>query len=198
MKKLTYIIALAVLLIGFNQTSFAQTADTPVVSMASTSSSSSSMEGKKIFGLVGMGAYDINSDFESLYVNFATTNINSASLGFLTFFEFGFSDRFAGEISLGYSRLIYSNKFRSVIKENYFVGDILAHYYFLNEEKIKPYVIFGGGAIASSGGVAPVIDAGIGMHYMLNDEFSLKADLIIKSAIIYNRGETRFGISYHF
>lgn len=145
-----------------------------------------------------MGFYDINSSFDSLYFNFATENINAFGFGFLAFFEYGFSKHFSGEIDLGYSRLIYASKSRNVIRENYFVGDLLAHYYFMSTEKFQPYVIFGGGTVASSGAVAPTVDAGIGMHYLFTDEFSLKADVIIKSAVIYNRGEGRVGLAYHF
>lgn len=161
-------------------------------------SDSFSKKGAKSIGISFLGFYDINSKFESLYVNFPTENIKAAGFGSNLFFEYGFADQFSGELSLGYARLTYSNKFKNVIKENYFVGDVLGHFYFLKNQRIQPYLLFGAGAMVSSNAVAPTFDVGVGSHFMVTDQFSVKAEIMYKTAIIYHRGEGRVGFAYHF
>ncbi|MBF0106751.1 MAG: hypothetical protein HQM16_15670 [Deltaproteobacteria bacterium] len=156
-----------------------------------------SKKGVKTIGLNVTGFYDINSGFESLYVSFPTQDIKAAGLGAALFFEYGIADKFTTEIDLGYSRLTYANKFKNVIKENFFVGDILGRFYFLNNQRIQPALIFGAGAIVSSA-VAPTFDVGFGSHFMITDSFSLKAEVLYKTAIIFHRGEGRVGFAYHF
>lgn len=148
--------------------------------------------------MTGSGFYEINSDYDSLYFDFPTQNINTAGFGVNAYFDYGFSDRVSGEASLGYSRLSYSNKSRTIINENYFMADFVAHYYFLNKEKFATYMIGGASVYASSSAVAPMADIGIGNYFKITDEFSIKAELIFKSAVILNRGEGRVGFAYHF
>jgi len=158
-----------------------------------------SVKEKKAIGVAGMGYFDLNSDWESLYFNFASAgSTKTAGFGFVASFELGLADRVSGEISLGYSRLLYSSRQRTLIKENYFVADVVGHYYIGASEKFNPYVIFGVGAGVSGSSVVPVADVGFGMHFMLTKEFSVKTELLIKSAVIYNRGEARVGVAYHF
>lgn len=171
---------------------------TPPKKTPSYSSSGFNKRGKKTVGITGHGFYEFNSDYESLYVNFPTTNINAAGFGVAAYFELGFSDKLSGEVSLGYSRLAYSSKFKSVINQNFFVGDIVGHYYFLNHEKFAPYAIAGLGIYATSGAVAPLLDVGVGNYFRISDDFSVKTELLLKTAIIINRGEARVGIAYHF
>lgn len=177
--------------------------DTPVVSLATEKTKNNSgprfmTKNKKSIGVTGIGFYDINSSFESLYVTFVTSNINTAGLGFSGFFEYGFSDKLSGELTLGYTRLLYSNKFRSLVRENFFQADAVLHYYFHDSKKFAPYVIAGGGVNASANAAAPTLDVGIGNYFRVSDDFSVKTELIYKTAIIYNRGEARVGIAYHF
>ena len=181
--------------------------NTPVVTAASStenqktsdsSSSGDSIKGKKSFGLMGSGYYEINTDMSRLYYNFTLKSTHTAGFGISTFFEYGIAERFSLEFSLGYSRLLYASKQRGVINENYFVADVDAHYYFLNSEKFGTYAIGGAGAIVSSGSVVPVGDIGIGNYFKITPEVSIKAELIFKSAIVFNRGEGRVGIAYTF
>lgn len=167
-------------------------------STATIPSANFMQKNKKMIGFSGMGFYEINSQFESLYVTFPTSNIKAAGFGFTGNFELGFNDRLSGEISMGYSRLSYANKFKNVIKQNFFTSDVVAHYYFLNNQKIAPYVIAGAGIYASSGSVAPTLDTGVGSHFKVADNLSIKTDLIYKTAIIHNRLEARVGLAFHF
>ncbi|OVE81996.1 hypothetical protein BVY03_01745 [bacterium K02(2017)] len=155
-------------------------------------------KGSKSLGLDFVGFYTINSRLESVYVNFSTQNINAAGFGATAFFEYGLSDRFGLEFDIGYSRLTYSDKFSGVIRENFLVADLVGHYYFSNNQKIQPYFIFGAGVVASSNGAAPTFDAGIGSHFYVAKDFSIKTEILIKTAVIYNRAEARIGFAYHF
>lgn len=175
---------------------------TPVVALNKTKTPYSgpafNKKGKKTIGFTGLGYYEINSSYESLYVSFATNNINTAGLGFAGYFELGFSDKLSGELSLGYSRLLFASKFRTTIRENFFHADFMLHYYFLHSKKFAPYVIAGAGVIASGNTAAPTLDVGIGNYFRVSEHFSVKTELIFKTAITYNRGEARVGIGYHF
>lgn len=178
--------------------------NTPVVSVSTTtestpsSSSSPSWKGRKSIGITGSGYYEINSDFSSLYYNFTLQDTNTAGFGMGAFFGYGFADRISAEISLGYSRLLYASKQRTLISENFFTADVVGHYYFLNTEKFATYGLFGIGAIIGSSAVAPVGEVGVGNYFNISDNFSIKAELLFKSAIVLNRAEGRIGVAYHF
>jgi hypothetical protein len=158
-----------------------------------------SMKGEKVIGISGVGYYELNSDWESLYFGFsAAGNTKTAGFGFNVSFELGFSDQISGEIDLGFNRLVYASRQRAIIKESFFTGDVLGHFYFLQNDTFNPYLIFGVGALVSSSSVAPVGNVGFGMHFRITEEFSVKTELIFKSAVLLNRGEGRVGFAYHF
>jgi hypothetical protein len=169
----------------------------PTVTPA-TSSSGDEHQGKVNVGLGATGFYNFYSNFDSLYVDFGASGIKTAGFGFQTYIEYGFSDRFTGTFDLGFQRLTYSNKFRPVIKENFFVADFMGNYYFLDNSKIRPYATAGAGMIISSGAVAPTGNLGIGTHIMLADEFSLKVQALYKTSIIQHMAEATVGFAYHF
>ncbi|HLD45064.1 MAG TPA: hypothetical protein VJC18_06475 [bacterium] len=164
-----------------------------------TNANAFSMKGEKVFGVQALGYYELNSDWESLYFDFAYNgSTQTAGFGFGSFFELGLSDRMSMEIDLAYSRLTYSNRQINIITENYFTADVVGHYYFLDNETYNPYFIFGLGAIMSANSVAPLGDVGVGMHFRVSKEFSVKTELLFKSAVLLNRGEGRLGVCYHF
>lgn len=157
-----------------------------------------SHKGKKIWGIAGLGFYEI-SNYESLYVNFATSNLKAAGAGFKTYFEYGVGDQFYLEGSAGYARVTYSNKFFNQIKQNFFLIDILGKYYFMDAaSRIQPYVGGGVGGLISSRSAAPLLDIAVGSHFMLTDQFSIRLQAMYKTAIIHNRAEGSLGIAYHF
>jgi len=175
----------------------ANKSDTP--SNYSSSPSSSFMhKDMKIMGVSGMAFYEINSQFESLYVNFPTQNIKGAGFGFIGFFEYGFNEHISAEVDMGYSRLTYTNKFKNTTKKNFFLMDVLFHYYFTKDANIAPYLSAGGGVYVSSGSSAPVLDVGVGSHFKVSKNISIKVDLLYKTAIILNRFEGRVGVAFHF
>lgn len=179
----------------------AEPAPTPVVVSAQsekipTSVKNYSIEGKYGLGVMATGFYEI-SNAESLYVDFATSGLRAAGFGFNSFVEYGFSDRITGSIQLGYSRLLYLNKFSTLAHKNFFVGDLMGNYYFINNGKFMPYGTFGVGVMAS-GNVVPTGNVGGGLRYQVNEDFSIRAELLYKTAIIHHRGEGRIGFSYHF
>lgn len=174
-------------------------AQTPVATPAAPASSSGySHQGKVSVGLGATGFYNFYSNFDSLYVDFGASAIKTAGFGFQTYIEYGFSDRFTGTFDLGFQRLTYSNKFRPVINENFFVTDFMGNYYFLDNSKIRPYATAGAGMIISSGAVAPTGNLGIGTHIRLADEFSLKVQVLYKTSIIQHVAEGTVGFAYHF
>lgn len=170
---------------------------TPIVSAVETGLTDG-WKGKKVAGVMASGYFEINSDFESLYFSFPANSFNTAGFGFGGYFEMGFSEKFSGQVDLGFSRLIYSSLQRNIINESFFTVDVTAHYHFLNNAKFDTYGILGAGAIVSSGAVAPVLDLGVGNYFKLTEQFSIKAELLFKSAIILNRAEARVGVAYHF
>jgi hypothetical protein len=175
---------------------------TPVVVSAQSEKIPSSVKNYSIDGKYGLGVmvagfYEL-SNYESLYVDFVTSDIKAAGLGFTSFVEYGFSDRITGSLQLGFSRLLYINKFSTTSRKNFFVGDLMGNYYFMNNGKIMPYATFGAGLMASSGNVAPTANVGGGLRYQINEELSVRAELIYKTAIIHHRSEGRIGFSYHF
>lgn len=175
---------------------------TPVVVSAQsekipTSVKNYSIDGKFGLGVMATGFYEM-SNYESLYVDFVTSDIKAAGLGFTSFVEYGFSDRVTGSLQLGFSRLLYINKFSTTSRRNFFVGDLMGNYYFTNNGKLMPYITFGAGIMASSGNVAPTGNVGGGLRYQINEDVSVRAELIYKTAIIHHRGEGRIGFSYHF
>ncbi len=177
-------------------------APTPVVVAAATpeksASSNSGQKGKKTFGVTGSGYYEINSDYESVYFSFPTTSTNTAGFGVNTYFEYGFSEKVTGEISLGFSRLTYASQSRTLIKENYFMSDIVAHIYFLDNDKFATYGIAGASVYASSSAIAPMVDVGVGNYFKITENFSIKTELHLKSAVVLNRAEAKIGVAYHF
>lgn len=177
-------------------------APTPVVVSAQsekipTSVKNYSIDGKFGLGVMATGFYEL-TNYESLYVDFVTSDIKAAGLGFTSFVEYGFSDRITGSLQLGFSRLLYINKFSTTTRKNFFVGDLMGNYYFSNNGKLMPYLTFGVGIMASSGNVAPTGNVGGGLRYQINEDFSLRGELLYKTAIIHHRGEARIGVSYHF
>lgn len=155
-------------------------------------------KGKNIISLGAHGYYEMTSTYENLYVKFATRDINTAGFGFFTGYEYGLSDHLSIGLDMGYSRLTYSNKFKNVIKQNFFNTDILGRYYFLKDEKIAPFVSFGGGVAVSSAAAIPTFNAGGGVAYKLSENIFLKAELLAKSAVVFNRFEARVGVGFHF
>ena len=152
---------------------------------------------QKTFGFMGLGYYEI-SNYDSLYVSFATSSLKAAGLGFETFFEYGLADKFGLNFAAGYDRLLYANKFKALIAENYFLIDITGHYYFNTEGNIQPYLAGGAGGEISSKGAAPVLDLGGGIDFMVSDAVSVRFQTLFKTAIIHNRAEAGLGIAYHF
>lgn len=174
--------------------------DTPIVSVESATKPAArfSWKGKKAAGVFALGFYEINSDFESLYYNFPINSTRAAGFGFGGSFEFGVAERFSIEGSVAFSRLTWASHQRSIIKENFVAVDIVGHYHFLNNEKFDTYAIFGAGVYASSGTAAPLVDVGIGNYFKINESIAIKAELIFKSAIIFNRAEGRVGAVFTF
>lgn len=154
--------------------------------------------GRKAFGFGGLGNYSL-SNYESLYLNFATSGLKTAGMGFETFFEFGLAKDFTMSVDVGFERLLYANKFKTQMKLNYFLLDVLGRYYFRAVDRtVQPFLAGGVGVIASSIGAAPTLDLGGGSHFMLTDNVSLWVQLLYKTAIIHHRGEGALGIAYHF
>lgn len=153
-------------------------------------------KGQKSVGFLGLGYYEI-SNFESLYVPFATSGIRAAGAGFQGFFEYGASDSFGINFAVGYDRLLYANKFRTQIAENFFLFDVTGHYYFATG-KAQPFLAGGIGAEVSTQGVAPTLDLGGGVDVMVNDNVSVRIQTLYKTAIIHHRAEAGLGIAYHF
>lgn len=158
--------------------------------------STTTMKGKKTFGFMGLGYYEI-SNFESLYVPFATSGMKAAGAGFEGFFEYGFTDNFGLNVALGYDRLLYANKFRTQVKENFFIADITGHYYFNAGDTVHPF-IGGGIGMEASRTIAPTLDVGGGADFMVSDNVSVRFQLLYKTAIIHHRGEAGLGVAYHF
>lgn len=157
-----------------------------------------SHQGVKHIGLAGTGFYEI-SDYESIYVNFVASNLKTAGGGAQLFFDYGFSDRFGGGMSLGYSRITYTNSFQNVIKENFFTADFLGQYYFTGSDStFQPYAAAGAGILVSGAGIAPLFDVGVGSYIKLADNFSLKIQALYKTAVIHHRMEGSFGFAYNF
>lgn len=155
------------------------------------------LEGKFSLGVNATGFYEI-SNYESIYVNFSTSGIRASGFGFNTLVEYGFTNHITGAVNLGYSRLTYANKFSTATKKNFFIPDIMMHYYFMTDQKIMPYLSFGAGALVSSAGIAPTGNVGGGVRYQVSDEFSVRFGLLYKTAIIHHRGEASLGVAYHF
>lgn len=155
-------------------------------------------KGQKSLGFMGIGAYEI-SNFESLYVPFATSGIRAAAVGFEAFFEYGVSDKFGVNFAAGYDRLLYANKFRTQVKENFFLIDVTGHYYFdVAGGKVQPFFAGGLGGEISSGGTAPLLDLGGGVDFMVSDNVAVRLQTLYKTAIIHHRAEAGLGIAYHF
>jgi opacity protein-like surface antigen len=163
---------------------------------ADDAATSTSHKGKKSVGFMGLGYYEI-SNFESLYVPFATSGIRAAGAGFESFFEYGVADSFGVNFAAGYNRLLYANKFRTQVAENFFLLDVTGHYYF-DAGKAQPFLAGGIGAEISTQGVAPTLDLGGGADFMVNDNVSVRLQVLYKTAIIHHRAEAGLGIAYHF
>lgn len=164
--------------------------------LADDAATSTSHKGKKSVGFLGLGYYEI-SNFESLYVPFATSGIRAAGAGFQGFFEYGAADRFGINFAAGYDRLLYANKFRTQVAENFFLLDVTGHYYF-DAGKVQPFLAGGIGAEISTQGVAPTLDLGGGVDVMVSDNVSVRIQTLYKTAIIHHRAEAGLGIAYHF
>ena len=146
----------------------------------------------------GIGFYEA-SDYESLYVDFSTANISGAGAGIHSFFEIGAMENLTLSFTIGYARLMSPKKFESFIRRDFFVADILGHYYFSDKtDKIQPYFAAGAGVMVSSGSAIPLADFGGGAHFMITDNFSLRLQGLFKTAVIHNRGEVSLDVGYHF
>jgi hypothetical protein len=200
MKKLQYIFLF--LLITFSSSTFAEDTTAPAIVSAKSEKITSqsddySHKGKKNFGLVIIGAYEITY-YESLYFDFFATGLNIGQAGANVFIEYGFADRISASITTGYSRIIYANGFKTQMNKNVFNIDLLAHYYFLKSDKFMPYATAGFGTQFTTTGIAPLLDLGAGFRFMISDKFSVKAELLMKSNVLHNHGEVRVGAGYHF
>lgn len=150
------------------------------------------------FGFTGLGYYEM-SDFESLYVGFPASNFKTSGAGFQVYYEHGVMDNLTLSVALGYARLLSSNQFDTQVSENFFIGDILASYYFRDASTVvQPYLAGGGGVIVSGRGAAPTLDLGGGVHFKVADNVSLRLQVLYKTAIIHHRGEGSFGVAFHF
>lgn len=201
MKKLFLFVSIVFISLCSTQTVVADAKttvqDTPVVS--ATTDEQHSWEKKMAMGLFGVGYYEINSDWLSLYYGTTAPSTTTAGLGFGGFFEVGTSEKISIEMALGYSRLLSATRQRDTINESYFLADLVAHYHFHNKGSWDAYAIGGVGLDASGSAATPLVDLGIGSYYKLtNDGFYLKTELLVKSAVIFNRAEGRIGIGYEF
>lgn len=181
MRSVTKLFGICLVLAGFSTPSFAAGHD-----------------GAKSFGFTGLAYYEM-SDFESLYVDFPTSDLNTSGAGFQVYYEHGVMDNLTLSGALGYARLLTSNKFDTQVSENFFVVDLLANYYFRDAAvTVQPYLAGGGGVIVSGNGAAPTLDLGGGVHFKVADNVSLRLQVLYKTAIIHHRGEGSFGVAFHF
>lgn len=181
---------------------------TPVVNTSNqyaqnTSTSSSSTadhytKGSMHAGFFALGYYEMNQALDSLYFGSNIEDTNTAGLGFGAYYEYMFSEKLSVDLSAGFSRLMYTNKQRAIIQENFFVMDAVGKYYFTHSGRFHPYVLLGAGIYASSGGLAPVADIGVGTYIDLAENISFKTEVIYKTAFVFNRAEARVGIGFHF
>lgn len=178
----------------------ATTAPVEAVAPAPTTPAKPARERKGAMNVGGAitGYYDYSTR-ESLYITFTTDEVTAMGLGFKGFFEYGLAERFSFTGSVDYSFLLDANFNVAVVERNFYGFTATGNYYFTDyDSAFQPYISFGGGAVFSSKGIAPALAIGGGMHYMFSDEISLKAEVIGKSGIVFNRGEVALGVAYHF
>lgn len=149
-------------------------------------------------GLSFLGYYEINTGYESLYGNVQGINFKTAGIGVVGFVGYEFTDKISGELSYGHSHRLYSNTLGSQILKNFFVADYNFNFYLFKGDKLKPYLLAGAGAYFSTKAVAPTLNLGGGFRYQLSKKFSVKTELMYKTAFVLNRAEARVGIAYHF
>ncbi len=163
-----------------------------------TASNASSRKDKMNAGALAFGYYE-HSTFESLYVDFTADSITATGLGFKGFFEYGLSNRLAVGGSLGFSYLLDANFDTSNMSRSFWALDALGTYYFTDyAKKLQPYVVFGGGVLFSDRGLSPILDLGVGTHYKIADNMSLKLEILGKSGVIHNRAEAGVGMAFFF
>lgn len=161
-------------------------------------SSQTFTKGRFNLGVAGTAFFEF-SDFDSLFMqNVNISDYRNAGFGGQIFGSYHFNSRWAITLDAFYDRLTYANKFRTAIIENYFGGDLLLQYHFPVKSRFAPFLAAGAGVIASSGGVLPLFDVGVGTHFFLSNNISLKAQVLYKTAIVENRIEPSIGIAFHF
>jgi hypothetical protein len=167
------------------------------------------VDGMHVLSLSGTAFLDFGSE-EGMYLDAAdkaaivatgatVSSITAGGLGLAAAFEYGFSDRISGTVSVNYDRLTYANKFRTLVTESFFGADVTANYYVLRDPKrVMPYVSGGAGVVAGSTKVLPTLDLGGGAQFFVSDSIAIKAQLLVKTAFIFNRLEPSLGVAYHF
>lgn len=164
-----------------------------------TTAAAHPLKGKKNLGIEGTGFLEFSS-YDRLYMSNVNVNgYRTGGLGMQAFFEYGLTDQITLSADVFYSRLTYANQFKATIRNNFFGGDVLAHYYFLKKvNKLLPFISAGVGLIASSGSALPLLDLGGGGHFFVTNKLSLKGEILFKTAFIHNRFEPALGLAYHF